>query len=585
MTPQVGLPERYFGWLISLLLAILGLTQLFSVLGENQSADEAVHLSAGYSYLKTGDFRINPEHPPLGKYINALPLLLLNPHLPTEDPSWADADEYLFGRAFLYKNTESADKLLLYGRIPTILMTLCLALAIGLWTRRHFNAATALFAVLLFSFDPTVITHGRYVTSDIIVSLLIFLSITAWFRYLREPARGSLIRAGVLLGLTLCSKASGVILLPMFAVLYLVAWWKKDLPAPSWKQLTLALGTCCVLGFLVIYAAYRFETSSVLADKALAKRFAMTSDELKADIHVSSLLRRLIDPATTLGKVTHIAARYIPIPAHSFLHGIYWQADRNKQGRDYYLLGQHSEKGRWYYFSVAFGVKTPVAVVLLLTICVVLVFWKFFSSLGNGLPALLRGIPLKWYALVIPMAVYLAATLASNVNIGIRHLLPIYPFLYILLSASFLTVDFGGSRKIRLAGALIIGAFTVAESAAAYPYYLPFFNVLAGGSAQGPRYLIDSNVDWGQDLKRLKTYTDSHGAKDLCLSYFGNVDPTYYGIVSRPLTEQAKSDTCDIAISVNALYSVETDNSWLHNKTPDARIGYSIYYYDRNKLK
>ncbi|MEO8132317.1 MAG: hypothetical protein ABI822_34795, partial [Bryobacteraceae bacterium] len=267
------------------------------------------------------------------------------------------------------------------------------------------------------------------------------------------------------------------------------------------------------------------------------------------------------------------------------LHGIYWQADRNKQGRDYYLLGQHSEKGRWYYFSVAFGVKTPVAVVLLLTICVVLVFWKFFSSLGNGLPALLRGIPLKWYALVIPMAVYLAATLASNVNIGIRHLLPIYPFLYILLSASFLTVDFGGSRKIQLAGALIIGAFTVAESAAAYPYYLPFFNVLAGGSAQGPRYLIDSNVDWGQDLKRLKTYTDSHGAKDLCLSYFGNVDPTYYGIVSRPLTEQAKSDTCDIAISVNALYSVETDNSWLHNKTPDARIGYSIYYYDRNKLK
>jgi len=372
--------------------------------------------------------------------------------------------------------------------------------------------------------------------------------------------------------------------LPMFAALYLIAWWREDPQRSSWKQLILALATCFVLGFLVIYTAYQFETGNALADKALAKRFAMTSEELKADVHVSNLLRRLIDPSTTLGKVTHATVKYIPIPARSFLNGVYWQADKNKQGHDSYLLGKHSQKGWWYYFPIAFSVKTPVAVLLLLVCCVPLVIWKFFSSMATGVVALFGGLPLKWYVLTVPVAVYLGATLTSNINIGIRHLLPVYPFLYVLLPACFLSPGPPGSRRTRLAGVLLVGGLAVAESAAAYPYYLPFFNVLAGGSAQGPHYLIDSNVDWGQDLKRLKTYVDARGVKDLCVSYFGNVDPAYYGIRFRALTDQAKADTCDIAISVNALYSAETDNAWLRNQTPDARIGYSIYYYDRRRL-
>jgi 4-amino-4-deoxy-L-arabinose transferase-like glycosyltransferase len=563
--------DKYFGGIVFLLLAVMGATQFASALGESQTADEAAHLSAGYSYLKTGDFRINYQHPPLGKYINALPMLLLQPRLPVDDPSWDEADAYAFGKAFLYSNTTPADTLLLYGRIPTILLTLCLGLILALWTRSQFGAPAALLALLLYSFDPNIIAHGRYITSDLMVTLAIFVSCLAWREYLVRRTPGSLVRAGILLGLALLMKASAVILLPIFALLYLLCWHGGKGRPCSFRELVQALAACCALGFVVVYAGYGFETRTALSDRALARRFEMASEQLQSDPHVSPLLRRLLDPATAIGKITHAVAKYAPIPAYSYLSGVYWQADKNRQGHDSYLLGGHSEKGWWYYFPVAFAVKSPVGVILLLALCLV---WAARNASGW-----LRA-PLNWHVLTVPPAIYLAATMTSNINIGIRHLLPIYPFLYAALAAWLMGLKSG---RLKFACAAVISVLVCAESISAYPFYLPFFNAAAGGGAQGPRYLIDSNVDWGQDLKRLKSYQAAHGGREICLSYFGHIDPAYYAIQSRPLTDAAKQDSCDLAISVNSLYS-DDQFAWLRKLTPDARIGYSIYYYDRQKL-
>ncbi len=587
--PSTCFLEKHFLWLVALLLAIMGATQVASITGESQTADEAVHLAAGYSYLKTGDFRINYQHPPLGKYINALPLLLLQPNLPFEDASWADADAYKFGSLFLYKNNHPADTLLFYGRLPTVLLTLCFGLVIALWTRRYFNAPAALLALILFSFDPNIIAHGRYITSDLVVALVMFLACAAWFQFLEQRTWRTLIQSGILLGAALLSKASAVILLPMFAALYLICWWQGRVPGSSLKHLILAMAGCLGLGFFVVYAGYAFETRSVLSEKALARRFAMTPEELHADPHVSNVLRRLIDPTTPIGRISHVAVRYIRIPAYSYLSGVYWQADKNKQGHDSYLLGKYSQFGWWYYFPVAFAVKTPTGVLLLLAFCLILVARKAarkaaresFSSLGRGL----RAVPLQWYVLIVPAAIYLAASMTSHINIGIRHILPVYPFLYILLAVCLLSGALLQSKTVKLWGSVFFAALLIAESASAFPYYLPFFNRLAGGSSQGPRYLIDSNVDWGQDLKRLKAYQAQAGHPDLCLSYFGNIDPAYYGISYRPLTSRTNADACDIAISVNDLYSLSGEYAWLRNLTPDARIGYSIYYYGNLNLK
>src|SRR5690348_4014806 len=169
--------RRIYWGLVLTHLAVMAAVQVTSALQENQTFDEAVHLLAGYTYLKTGDFHFNLEHPPLGKMLNALPLLLfLKPELPVKDPRWPDGDLYGLAESFLYRNRVPADRMLFAARLVTIALTLLLGLAIALWTRRHFGAAPALLAAFLFTTDPNLIAHGRYVTTDLIVTLFIFLA-------------------------------------------------------------------------------------------------------------------------------------------------------------------------------------------------------------------------------------------------------------------------------------------------------------------------------------------------------------------------------------------------------------------------
>src|SRR5713226_9420209 len=184
--------QRWFWPVALLLLGIMGVTQVLSVREEAQTFDEGFDLAAGYSYWKTGEFRINTEHPPAGKWIDAAPLLFFKPKLPIEHPSWKQRDNAAFGREFLYHNTVPADTMLFAGRMMSVAATLSFGLVLALWTKREFGALAAALALLFFSFDPNVIAHGRYITSDIFVTVFSFLSCISWARFLvarRKPAR------------------------------------------------------------------------------------------------------------------------------------------------------------------------------------------------------------------------------------------------------------------------------------------------------------------------------------------------------------------------------------------------------------
>ncbi len=181
--------------LTAALLTCLAAVQVLSIRGESQTWDEHFELASGYSYLKTGDYRINTEQPPLAKIIQALPLLFMQASVPLSDPSWEQRDPVRFGAKFLNHNRIPADTMLFAGRLMSILMTSCLALAVAVWTRWRFGAGVALFALLLLTLDPTVIAHGRYIKQDVPVTLFAFLSCVAWGR--------SLILVGVFFGLAL----------------------------------------------------------------------------------------------------------------------------------------------------------------------------------------------------------------------------------------------------------------------------------------------------------------------------------------------------------------------------------------------
>jgi 4-amino-4-deoxy-L-arabinose transferase-like glycosyltransferase len=501
--------DRLFYGIVVLILATMAVLQVSSVLKEAQTWDEAVYISAGYTYWATGDFRLNSEHPPLAKLLVAAPLLLLHLALPLDDPAWQKADEYAFGARFLYKNRLPADTILFASRCVTIVVTILFGLVIALWTKRRTGAPAALVALILFAFDPNILAHGRYATNDFYLAFFFFVTVALWNRALRLGRLADYALAGCALGLAVCTKLSGVLLIPAAALLCL---WRSPEPRP------LARGT------------------AITALAAIAIMAALYHGQL---YHFRDVIRDSMD------------------------HG--------RGGQLAYLFGSTSRNGRWYFYPAVAAVKTPVAVFLLTALTVV---------------ALLRAKRLAPDSLVLllPLAIYAIACVAWPIDLGIRVLLPIYPLLY-----AFIALNLPLQWRWAVAACL---ALLVAESAMIYPNYLAFFNAIAGGPAQGPRYLLDSNIDWGQDTKKLKEFLLAHDIRGACTAYFGMAYPFYYGIVQLPWPGYVNpSDTtkldCVVAVSVTWLYGGPTIAGptwgWLRAQQPAAKIGYSIYLYDFRK--
>ncbi len=440
---------------------------------------------------------MNPEHPPLAKLLCAAPLLAMNLRLPTEDPVWNARDELNFGALFLYTNHRSADDILFPARCVTIALTALLGLSIACWTRLRFGPLAACIALTLFVLDPNITAHGRYVTTDLAVSLFSFLACIAW---------GHPLLAGLALGLALGSKFSALFLLPVFAIFAAIRW-------PGLKSIS-----CTLL--------------------------------------------------SAAGVVTVLYLGHLNV----FVEGLRQLVEHGSKGHVSYLLGQISQTGWWYYFPVAFVLKWPVAVLAL-------------GTLALGL-AIRRPAPpsLNVLVLLIPALVYCVFCLNSRLDIGIRHLSPILPPLYILMAVPLAR----HAPKWLIITALSLLA---AESLSVYPNYLAFFNVLAGGPSQGPRYLLDSNIDWGQDTKKLKRWLDVRGVTRVCRVYFGQAILAHYGIEESALPgidepNAVRDLDCIAAASVTPLYGLYVPNDryrWLRAHQPIAKIGYSIYVYDLRK--
>jgi hypothetical protein len=529
---------KHFYAVAGLLLVAMAFAQIISVRQESETWDEGIHLTAGYLYWKTGDLRFNSEHPPLGKYLNSLPLLSLDLRLPGGDAS----DELEYSRRFLYQNAIDARRILFAGRAITIALTALFGVCLVLWTRRYFGSGVALFALALFAFDPNLIAHGRYVTSDLLVAFTIFLACTIWAEYLVSGRTPWLALSGISVGMATGSKFSALILIPIFLALY----------ALNWRGIRplLAAGAIAALVIVILYApeARAFLPGARILDPSI--------EPARHAIHAESLL----------GRVLLKASNWLALGRNSFFEGLTAVASKNAGGHDAYLLGKQSKTGWWYYFPVVFLVKSPIGLLL----GVILSGWVALRS--SGIVSKLRS-SIRWQVMILPPVIYFAACIASGINLGVRHLLPVYPFLCVLIAASLWS-----GHRIALA---VVTALVMIESCAVFPYYLAFFNAASGGPSQGPRYLVDSNIDWGQDLPRLKAYLDQHGEKSVCLAYFGSALPDHYGIEFAGPPEPGRD--CLGAVSVTALMGVylrDDPYAWLRKHTPAAKIGYSIYVYD-----
>jgi len=513
---------------------------VFFIRANSQTVDEATHLAAGYSYLTTRDFRLDPEHPPFIKELQVLPLWVVYklPFRP-DLQQWREADQEQIGLDFLYKSAIPADQILAWSRFTNLFLGVLLVTLIGWWAYRLWGILPAMLAMALACFEPNLVAHSALVTTDLGVALFIFLAVYLLWEYLQLPTWGRLAAVGVSTGLALAAK---------FSALFLVA----------------ALSG--IFALLVIAG----EPCALPSNKNRIDRWPKTAQ------------------AGTLFLIVLFVAFLTIFPVYFFQGIVPWVTGLREflthadTGHLSFLLGDYSYEGWWDYFGIAFLIKTPIGSLLLIAASLVLY--------RVGKPLQRRDTIL----LLIPPALIFIATTQAKVNIGLRHILPVYPFLFVLASR-LATVRL--QREWALPFVIISTIFTAISSLRITPHQLAYFNEFVGGPDQGYRYLSDSNIDWGQDLRGLKKYMEQEKLPIIFLSYFGTAPPSAYGIryqsiartgiheVSPPSDKVPATAARKIfAISVYNLQDISTGSSplfrWLWLRQPIAKIGYSIFIYD-----
>jgi hypothetical protein len=496
---------------VTLLLAVMATELALSARQQSQTFDEGVHIFAGYRYWKNFDFGANPEHPPLVKLVAALPLL----RLPLRTPSIPDADfkmvEYRTGRDFLYGN--DANNILWRARMAVAAFTICLALAVFLVANSMWGAGPAFLVLTLLVFEPNFLAHGALVTTDIGATLGIFLGVGSFYFYLKKPSALRLAGAGLAAGLCLGAKHSGILLFPMLLLLAVTELVPSRDPATREVsqdlgkralRLAASLAAVAAISFVVLWSFYGF-------------RYAARPAGLSVNPALPEFTKQMGHSSSAI--VLQIA-RWHLLP-ESYLYGI---ADISSAGTiPTVIFGKYYPSARWFYFPSIFIVKSTLA---FLVFCCLAPFCAAFRD---------KQFRRELLFLIIPPAIYLAVAMSSGINYGVRHLLPVYPFLIILVSIAAWNLAVRHRALAALVAFLVV--CHVVSSIRAFPDYIPYANELWGGPAKTHEILADSNVDWGQGLVAMKHYVDQHQIKNCWFAYFGYliVDVSYYGIPCRVL--------------------------------------------------
>jgi hypothetical protein len=543
--------ERRAGTIAFALLALLVLQGIAFIAESSQTSDEAAHLSAGYSYLTRHDFRLNPEHPPLIKELAALPLLPLGLDFP-DDRLWQMAEEWNIGRLFVHENRLPNDTILFLDRLPVLALSVLLGWAIYRVGRRLFGAAGGLLALALYVLDPNVVAASGLVTTDLGITLFIFLAAVALRAWLDGPTTRRLLVLGLATGGAFAAKYTALWLPPILAGLGLSVLLHDPGPAAAWQTPRLKRLLRLVVAAPVVI---------LVAGFVLALTYGFTGlpwwiEGLSRTLHHSAI------------------------------------------GHRAWLMGRISDTGWWYYFPLAFLWKTPPGTLLIL-LAAVLAF-----TFGRRLKA--RD---EWF-LLVPSGIILVIVCAWKVNIGLRHLLPLYPFLFLFAGRLVQPGPAGASapasaapRRLRFVGVLVATglAWNGVEAVRITPDHLAYFNLLAGGPAGGHDYLLDSNCDWGQASKALKRYLDAQGVPMIYCAFTGNSDPWYYGVryqyapgsgnmrssKDRPARMPDDAPRELFAINAMVLHSLHFSDhhlyDWLQDRQPIARPGWAWFVYDITK--
>ena len=497
--------------------------------------DETVHLASGYSYLATGRYAMNiMDHPPFSEMLSALPLLALKPQVFSGHPYFANLMPYSYGDLFLYHNTVPPERLLNTARGFTFLVWTALLVGL-LWLllSRLESPAAAAFALCAFAGMPVFISNDALVSTDAAAAVFYFASfVLGWLFTAETPAGGKAGKGGRLWLWAALAGAASGLALVSKFSMFIV----PPLVAVFWladNYFWPRLKLSRLLGYIALYAG--------------------------ACLLVTALVYRL-----DLGL---------------YWDGLYATLKRLDTGRSSFALGRHTLNGVWWYFPAAAALKTPLLVLLAASAGAWITVKKFRKD---------------YLWLLLPPAVFFAVALTAKVQIGYRHVMPVMPFLAALAGLALARLAALDKRRAWLAA--VLAALIPVSALTAHPHYLAYFNQLSGGPSNGYKYFVDSNLDWGQDVKSLAAYLKGRGNPPVVLSYFGVARPESYGINYSPLGTISNvvlpgtgAQVCALketllavsATNLQGTYYPDKDTfSWLKARTPIFTAGYSIFLYD-----
>ncbi len=607
---------------IAALMLIFMLTlAFFSMKGDSAIMDEVAHLPAGYSYITQADMRLNPEHPPLIKDLAGGAVWLWSKisgqpiYFPAQLPSWQTDinSQWDFGFNFMYHFGNPADQMLFFGRLPMLLILLILGIYVFKWTKELFGLKAGLLALFFYSFSPTLLAHGRFITTDVAAAAAIFIGSYYFIRWLKNPSPKNLIIAGLIFGLAQLAKFSAFLLVPLFCLVAFI-WYLLKLheqkTAPVFWPLTLKYLGGTVLLFVIGYAfivwpVYLYHVTNYPIDRQQSDtQFILQSTSVRP-------VAQAIYWAAGV-PVLRALAQYALGLAMVFV--------RATGGNTIYFLGMVYNMGWPIYFPFVYLVKEALAFHILTFVAIMVASSSLFKGRIGGIykrqkipptPPLLKGgiaLIFNWlqnhiaeFLMLCFITLYWFLSVRSPLNIGVRHILPTFPFIYLLVASQIVSWTRIKNTTKKLFAVIkwgfigLLVAWQIISVIAVYPSFLAYFNEIIGGPKNGYKYVADSNLDWGQDLKRLTAFVEENKIEKIYVDYFGGGQAQYYlgdkfqwwwGTRS---PEDLKSGDW-LAVSATFLdegrgqvlpgfNKEEGFYRWLDKYEPVTTIGYSIFVY------
>ena len=612
--------------IISLMLAVFLGFALRTAWTDSATYDERAHIPAAYSSVRYGDMRINYEHPPLLKDIVGLFLLPLSPAFPITDPLWTEGvnEQWNIGTLFLYGLGNDTDLLIFLARLPIVLLGLLAAYFLYRMTRESAGALAGIFAVLLFAFDPNIIAHAHYVTTDLGIATAILIATFFFIRFLKYPSTRNLVIAGIILGLTQSVKFSAILILPVFGIMSILyglgtairlSWIERLKLSFAYTKKYAAMLLIC---FITIYAVYLPNVWNMPSEQMNALALQKFNDDRPAKVFARNVIANMeqipiLKPFThyTLGVMvvfTRVAGGNVFFFNNPFFH------DSSRA-----LVSTEASP---YYFPAVFLMKETIPFLFLLLSSVLyslfqiakLPLWREQASLG--LRSILESFHTKVTEWTVGgfIALYLVLSITGNLNIGLRHLFPIILFLYFFVAKTLagfvkrhirdeehIAPEYQLNRRIFSIIGFGFSLWIISIPFVASPNFLSYFNE-AIGIQNGYRYVTDSNYDWGQDMKRVKEFIDIHNKQCMLVEttmpcvidtirvdYFGGAEPSYYlGKAYKPWYGGLAPEAGWYALSTffiqedtykNITPGTPSYRDWLWKFRPVARAGESILIY------